>query len=62
MSETTYKPGSQPPSSYVEWHWWADAQEKAGLKQSQCPRCGLWIYPQEKINHEKCDIIPVKEK
>lgn len=33
-----------------EWHEWAKAQAKAGLKQSQCPVCHLWKFPQEKCN------------
>lgn len=32
---------------YIQWHHWADEQEKAGKKQSQCPTCGLWLYPEE---------------
>ena len=51
----TYKPGSQPPSGYIEWHEWAQVQDDAGIKQSQCPHCKLWFYPQEKNKHETCN-------
>lgn len=43
--------GSMPPSGYIAWHEWAEAQGKGGLKQSQCGECGLWFFPQEAINH-----------
>ena len=45
----TYKVGSLPPegNGYVEWHEWAAAQHKAGLRQCECAKCGLWKYPQE---------------
>ena len=43
-----YNPGDQPPSSYCDWHDWADVQAKAGLKQKRCPVCCLWRFPQEK--------------
>ena len=44
----TWKPGSQPPNGYIAWHSWAEAQHKAGLRQSWCVHCELWKYPQEK--------------
>ena len=42
-----YKPGDPRPEGYLQWHEWAEAQHKAGLRQRQCGRCGLWNYPQE---------------
>lgn len=42
-----YKPGDQAPEGYLAWHEWAEVQHKAGLRQQQCGRCGLWRYPQE---------------
>ena len=42
-----YKPGDPPPSGFLDWYDWAEAQHKAGLKQTQCPKCGKWRYPQE---------------
>ena len=43
--------GSMPPDGYIAWHEWAEAQGRGGLKQSQCGECGLWLFPQEAINH-----------
>lgn len=40
--------GTQPPKGYIEWHLWAEAQQKAGLRQRQCPTCKLYRFPQEK--------------
>lgn len=42
-----YKPGDQAPEGYLAWHEWAEVQHKAGLRQKQCGRCGLWRYPQQ---------------
>ncbi len=42
-----YKPGSQPPTGYLQWHEWARIQSKAGLKQKKCCQCCLWKFPQE---------------
>jgi hypothetical protein len=42
-----YKPGDQPPTGYLDWHEWAEVQHKAGLRQTECGRCGKWKYPQE---------------
>lgn len=42
-----YKPGDPAPKGYLAWHAWAEVQHKAGLRQKQCGRCGLWKYPQE---------------
>ena len=47
LEQATYKPGDQAPEGYLAWHEWAEAQHKAGLRQQQCGRCGLWRYPQE---------------
>lgn len=47
LAQATYKPGDQAPEGYLAWHEWAEAQHKAGLRQKQCGRCGLWRYPQE---------------
>lgn len=43
--------GSLPPDGYIAKSEWAEAQIKGGLKQSQCPVCKLWFFPQEAINH-----------
>lgn len=42
-----FKAGDQPPTGYLQWHAWAEVQHKAGLRQKQCGRCGLWRYPQQ---------------
>ena len=46
-----YKPGDQAPEGYLAWHEWAEVQHKAGLRQKQCGKCGLWRYPQELSEH-----------
>jgi hypothetical protein len=45
--DSPYKPGDPPPGGYLNWHAWAEVQDKAGLRQKQCSRCGLWKFPQE---------------
>lgn len=45
--QPTFKPGDLPPEGYLAWHEWAEVQRKAGIKQVQCGRCGLWQTPQE---------------
>lgn len=47
LSQKEYKPGDPAPSGYLAWHEWAEVQHKAGLRQKQCCKCGLWKYPQE---------------
>lgn len=47
LEQETYKPGDQAPEGYLAWHEWAEVQYKAGLRQQQCGRCGLWFYPQQ---------------
>lgn len=53
-----YEVGSPPPSGYVAWHEWAAAQGRGGLKQSQCPNCGLWLFPQELKGHNNVGGLP----
>ena len=43
----SFTPGDLPPEGYLAWHEWAEVQHKAGIKQVQCGRCGLWRTPQE---------------
>lgn len=47
LEQDTYKPGDQPPEGYLAWHEWAEVQHKAGIKQVECGKCGLWKTPQE---------------
>lgn len=42
-----FRPGDQVPEGYLAWHEWAEVQHKAGLRQKQCGRCGLWRFPQQ---------------
>jgi len=42
-----YEPGDMPPKGYLQWHEWARVQNRAGLKQVRCCRCGKWRFPQE---------------
>lgn len=32
---------------YVDWHAWAEKNQRRGLKQKQCAKCKLWLYPEE---------------
>jgi hypothetical protein len=47
LIEPDFKPGDPPPSGYNNWHAWARVQDRAGLKQRRCWKCGLWRFPQE---------------
>ena len=47
LEQQRYRPGDQAPEGYLAWHEWAEMQHKAGLRQKQCGRCGLWRYPQQ---------------
>lgn len=47
LEQDAYKPGDQPPEGYLAWHEWAEVQRKAGIKQAECGKCGLWKTPQE---------------
>ena len=47
LEQQRYRPGDQAPTGYLEWHEWAEVQHKAGLRQKQCGRCGLWRFPQQ---------------
>jgi len=49
-----------PPTDYIAWDEWAEAQLRAGIKQVQCPGCKLWLFPQEKRAH-KCE-KPITKK
>lgn len=50
------------PTGYIAWHEWAEAQRKAGKKQTQCPKCKLWLFPQEKRVHQCAETTTSKEK
>ncbi len=46
FSPEHYKAGDPAPSGYLDWHAWATAQHRAGLRQVRCSD-GKWRYPQE---------------
>lgn len=54
----TYKAGDPPPTGYLQWHEWARAQIKGGLRQRRCRVCGLWQFPQEGC----CGRVPRRKK
>ena len=29
---------------YIAWHDWAEKKFKRGAKQTQCPKCGHWLF------------------
>ena len=49
-----YKPGDPEPKGYLEWHEWARVQQRAGLRQTQCPRCEKWLFPQSRGKRHEC--------
>ncbi len=32
---------------YIAWHRWAERRARKGDKQTQCPDCKLWLFPEE---------------
>lgn len=32
---------------YVAWHEWAEDMNSKGIRQTQCPVCKLWLFPEE---------------
>lgn len=42
-----FQPGDPCPTGHLDRYEWAEVQRKAGLKQTTCPTCGLWMFPQE---------------
>lgn len=57
LEQSIFTPGDQAPDGYLAWHEWAEVQHRAGLRQAQCGRCGLWRYPQELSGQvDKCDL------
>jgi len=49
-----YEVGSQAPEGYRQWHEWAEVQYKAGLRQTMCPGCKKFMFPQEVDEHKNC--------
>ena len=52
--EHNFKPGDPRPDGYVAFFEWAEVQEKAGIKQTRCPKCHLWHFPQENHDTKAC--------
>jgi uncharacterized OB-fold protein len=52
-----YKVGDPCPKGYIQWHEWAKVQHRGGLRQAKCPKCGLWLFPQQREGH-KCKEAP----
>jgi len=42
-----FKPGDPQPDGYIDRQEWARVQMKAGLRQTQCPDCSRWQFPQQ---------------
>ena len=51
-AQADFQPGDLPPDGYLAWHEWADVQRRAGIRQTECPTCGLWRTPQELSSRE----------
>lgn len=47
MAGRDYKAGEPRPTGYIANQEWDAVQRKAGLRQTHCPKCGKWRYPQE---------------
>lgn len=35
------------PLSYIKWVEYADSNYARGIEQTQCPKCKLWLFPDE---------------
>lgn len=42
-----FRVGDPAPPGYLDWHEWAEIQYKGGLRQTVCPICAKWQFPQE---------------
>ena len=51
LIERTFKAEDPEPSGYLDWHQWAKAQYKAGLRQKRCSCCRKWLFPQQFAEH-----------
>lgn len=49
-----FKAGDPRPEGYLEVHAWAEIQIKAGINQTECPRCKRWHFPQEHHDINAC--------
>jgi hypothetical protein len=63
LVQQNFKPGDQAPQGYLAWHEWAEVQHKAGLRQKQCGRCGLWRYPQQlSAEVDRAELVMTKKR
>ena len=51
LMDNSFRAGDPMPSGYLDWHNWAEAQHKAGLRQKRCHCCSKWFYPQQFKEH-----------
>jgi hypothetical protein len=35
------------PREYYAYHAWVERRYKSGHRQTQCKKCGLWLFPDE---------------
>lgn len=58
-----FKPGDIPPEnlSYLDSQEFHEVQYKAGLRQTQCPKCGKYRYPQQ-FSTKKIEVSYSKTK
>jgi NMD protein affecting ribosome stability and mRNA decay len=47
-----FRPGDPEPEGYIDRQEWARVQMKAGLRQTQCPDCSRWKFPQQLSTQE----------
>lgn len=47
-----FKAGDLPPFGYLENQEWHEVQQRAGLRQVKCGKCGKYCYPQELSDKE----------
>ena len=51
LFDRNFKAGDPEPPGYLDWHNWAKAQHKAGLRQKRCPCCSKWLFPKQLTEH-----------
>ena len=64
LASGDYKVGDQPPWPDNFWDWmdWAEVQHKGKLRQTECPRCLKFRYPQESCMAEDvCPTVEIRE-
>lgn len=41
---------------YIAWHNWADEMAKKKIKQTRCPHCKLYFFPEEMNEQQTTDL------